>query len=125
MAVPSIRFFLDLIEAAQAPWGVSKTSLFDQSVQVMLPKVPDLRERLQRFIDLKLPNPLDPNAKAGKHDRPFTNILVGFWHCHLAPDAILVYRLANRSIQLVLVCQHADIEGKRLMQTAKRLAAVA
>jgi mRNA-degrading endonuclease YafQ of YafQ-DinJ toxin-antitoxin module len=119
-----IRSIIDLIEAAQAPWTISKTPAFDASIQVMLPKVHDLRERLQRFIDIKLPNPLAATARAGKNDRPFTALLVGFWHCHLAPDAILIYRLANHSIQLILVCQHADIEGKRLQQMGKRLAYV-
>lgn len=120
-----IRALIDLIEAVQAPWGVSKTPLFDPSMQTMLPKVPDLRDRLQRFINIKLPNPIDPHAKAGKHDRPFTHVLVGFWHTHLAPDAILIYRLINRTIQLVAVCQHADIEGRRLEQMAKKLTVAA
>jgi mRNA-degrading endonuclease YafQ of YafQ-DinJ toxin-antitoxin module len=117
----ALRAYIDLIEAAQQPWGISRTPLFDESFQRLRTKYPDLGERLQRFIDIKLPDPI--TARAGKHDRPFTAMLVGFWHCHLAPDAILIYRLANRSIQLVLVCQHADIEGKRLRQTARKLGA--
>ena len=121
---PSLRYFIDLIEAADTPWGVSKTPAFDPSFNAMLPKVPDLDERLARFLNIKLPNPLSPTAKAGKNDRPFTVPLQPFWHAHLAPDAILIYRLLNRTIQLVLVCQHADIEGKRMKLMAKRLATV-
>jgi mRNA-degrading endonuclease YafQ of YafQ-DinJ toxin-antitoxin module len=122
MAEPTIRAYLALIEAAQAPWGISRTDLFDTSFQAMLTKVPDLRERLTRFTAIKLPNPLSATAQAGKHDRPFTAVLVGFWHCHLAADLILIYRLHNRCVQLVLLCQHADIEGKRAKAMAKKLA---
>jgi mRNA-degrading endonuclease YafQ of YafQ-DinJ toxin-antitoxin module len=122
MAEPTIRAYLALIEAAQAAWGVSRTDLFDTSLQAMLMKVPDVRERLTRFIGIKLPNPLSNTALAGKHDRPFTGPLVGFWHCHLAADLILIYRLQDRCVQLVLLCQHADIEGKRAKTIAKKLA---
>jgi mRNA-degrading endonuclease YafQ of YafQ-DinJ toxin-antitoxin module len=122
MAGSALRYLIDLIEAAQAPWGISKTTLFDDSLQTMLARVPDLRDRLKRFIAIKLPNPLSPHALAGKHDRPFTAVLVGFWHCHLAADAILIYRLDRHTVQLVMLCQHAEIEGKRQKSVAKRLA---
>jgi mRNA-degrading endonuclease YafQ of YafQ-DinJ toxin-antitoxin module len=124
MAGAILRHYIDLIEAVTAPWGVSYSDLFQASLITMLPKVPDLPDRLKRFISIKLPNPMDRNALVGKHDRPFTGPLVGFWHCHLAPDAILIYRLQNRSVQLVAICQHADIEGKRAKTMAKRLATV-
>jgi hypothetical protein len=40
----------------------------------------------------------------------------------LAADAILIYRLKDRAIQLITICQHVDIEGKRLKVMAKKLA---
>ena len=118
-----IRQWLDLIEAIQTPWGISKSSLFDASVTEMTARVPDLAAKVKRFIDIKLPNPLNRDALVGKHDRPFTGAMVGYWHCHVATDAILIYRLENRSVQLCLVCQHKDLEGKRLGVTVKRLRA--
>jgi len=106
---------------AAAPWGITKTAFFDESFAAMLTKVPDLRDRLKKFIEVKSPNPM--MNRFGKHDSPFTNDqLRGILHCHLAPDVILLYRLTNRTIQLMMVCQHADIEGKRLKQTIRRLA---
>ena len=122
MAGPSIRHWLNLVLEALQPWGVSKTDLFDQSLREMAAKVPDLRDRLKRFIDIKLPNPLSRDALVGKHDRPFTALLVGYWHCHLSRDAILIYRLQDRCVQLVMICQHSDIEGKRLVATARKVA---
>ena len=123
MLVPTFRFLIDLLEA-EAPWGVSKSSLFDASFSAMLPRVSDLRQRLARFLDIKLPNPLSPTARVGKSDSPLKPPFQGLWHCHLAPDVILIYRLINRSIQLMLICQHADIEGKRMKVTARTLANV-
>lgn len=89
----------------------------------MMARVPDLDTKLARFLAIKLPNPLSRDALFGKHDRPFTGPLVGYWHCHMAADAILIYRLRDRSVQLMLICQHGEIEGKRLKATARRLAA--
>jgi mRNA-degrading endonuclease YafQ of YafQ-DinJ toxin-antitoxin module len=126
MLGPTLRFLIDLIEAAEAPpWGVTKSPLFDASFSAMLPKAPDLPERLARFLDIKLPNPLSPTARAGKADSALKPPFQGLWHCHLAPDVILIYRLVNRSIQLMLICQHADIEGKRMKATARTLAQAA
>ncbi len=123
MALQSLRHYIDLIEDVQAgPWGITKTALFDETFSSMLTKVPDLRERLKKFIEVKSPNPM--MNRYGKNDGPFTHSqLRGILHCHLAPDAILLYRLLNRTIQLMMVCQHADIEGRRLKQTIRRLAA--
>jgi mRNA-degrading endonuclease YafQ of YafQ-DinJ toxin-antitoxin module len=121
MAGSAIRYYLDLIEAAQSPWGISRTNLFDTSLKAMLAKVPDLRDRLKRFIDIKIPNPIGSQALVGKHDRPFTAELAGFWHCHLAKDLILIYRLHARSVQLVLLCQHAEIEGRHLQTMSRKL----
>lgn len=61
----------------------------------------------------------------GKHDGPMSGPLSHFLHCHLRDDAILIYKLKNRSIYLVCVVQHADIEGKRLKLTAKRVSGFA
>jgi mRNA-degrading endonuclease YafQ of YafQ-DinJ toxin-antitoxin module len=119
-----IRTWLDLIEAIQNPWTIDPTDLFNESFRAMLTRVPDLRDRLKRFADIKLPNPISRDALVGKHDRPFTGLLVGYWHCHLAPDAVLIYRLKNHAVQLLLVCQHQDIEGKRAKAVLKTLANV-
>lgn len=120
MAQRSLRRFIDLIENQQ-PWGITRTAIFDESLRDNLKEYPDLKERLLRFIEQKSPNPLQ--TRYGKHDRPFTGPLVGFAHCHLRPDAILIYTLANRCINLIMMCSHSEIEGKRMKSTRKKLSA--
>lgn len=107
----------DLLEAVE--WGVSKSPIFEQSLKNNLKTFPDLKEKLAKFIDVKLPNPL--STKYGKHDRPMTGELVGFWHCHLRDDAVLIYTLKNRNINLIYIATHAELEGKRLRRTGKKL----
>ena len=115
-----IRRWLDLIEAVQAAWGIARGPQFEASLRQMMARVPDLPERLARFTSIKLPNPLSRDAVVGKNDAALT-LLPGYWHCHLAPDAILIYRLRNRAVELVLICQHDDIQGKRIRHIARVL----
>lgn len=115
-----IRHYIDLIEAAQRPWNIERSPLFDESLASMRAVFPDIKDKLQKFIAVKLEDPL--STRYGKHDRPMTGILVGFWHCHLRDDAILIYNLKNRNVQLVYLCPHSEIEGKHERRTAKRLA---
>jgi hypothetical protein len=59
-----------LVEAPQQPWGVSRTDIFEASLKALLPTFADLAEKLVKFIDVKLQNPL--TMKYGKHDSPMT-----------------------------------------------------
>jgi len=127
VAFLSLRHFINLIEAAgkkggqpQKPWGIFHSSIFDSSMMEHLRVFPDLGEKLAKFIEVKLDNPLV--NKYGKHDRPMTGPLVGFWHCHLRDDAILIYNFKDRDIQLVCIVSHAEIEGKRTKAVVKRIA---
>lgn len=122
MAGTSLRNLINICEGkTNAPWGVTVSSMFAQSVLDTRKIFPDIEERIKKFVAVKQPNPIDPNNRYGKHDRQFTGPLVGFWHCHLRDDAILIYKLANHSIFLVAVVSHADIEGKRAQKMAKKL----
>lgn len=122
MACEPLRHFINLVEAAQAPWGVSQSPIFDATLTDHERVFPDLSEKLAKFISVKLPNPLAPTARYGKHDSPMTGPLVGFFHCHLRDDAILIYRLRNRTVFLVAIVAHSEIEGKRAKLTGKKLA---
>jgi mRNA-degrading endonuclease YafQ of YafQ-DinJ toxin-antitoxin module len=122
MAREGLRSLIDLIEAAQAPWGMSQSPIFAASLKEHERVFPDLKEKIAKFTGVKLPNPLGPQAKYGKHDSPMTGPLVGFWHCHLRDDAILIYNFANRCVNLVVIVSHAEIEGKRAKLTGKRIA---
>ncbi len=123
MAGDALSRFRAIVEAAQAAWQISQSPIFAPSLVEHLRVFPDLKEKLAKFTQVKLPNPLEPGARYGKHDGPFTGPLVGFFHCHLRDDAILIYRLVNRCVHLIAIVSHAEIEGKRHKQTAKRLAA--
>lgn len=127
MALLSLRYFIDLIEGkkhgaenASEPWKIVYAPIFQESLVERMRVFPDIREKLAKFIEVKLADPL--SARYGKHDGPMTAMLTGFMHCHLRDDAILIYNRKNRVFELVAIVPHADIEGKRLKQTAKRLA---
>lgn len=122
MAGETLRGFIDICEGkTSAPWGVSVSPMFAETVLQTRKIFPDIEERIKKFVAVKTPNPIDPNNRYGKHDRQFTGPLVGFWHCHLRDDAILIYKLANHAIFLIAVVSHADIEGKRAQKMAKKL----
>jgi mRNA-degrading endonuclease YafQ of YafQ-DinJ toxin-antitoxin module len=100
-------------------WQVGRSEIFDDSLTRMSVVFPDLSDKLDKFLDAKAIDPLQ--NRYGKHDRRLTGDLAGFWHCHLRDDAVLIYSLANRTMSLVYVAAHAEIEGKRLKSTASRL----
>lgn len=125
-----LRHYLDLVESespwngelfeSKTPWGVSRSPIFDESLRANTRVFKDLPDRVAKFIEFKCNDPI--NSKYGKHDRPLTGELVGFWHCHLRDDAVLIYNLLNRCVNLVYIAPHAEIEGKRLKMTGARLA---
>jgi len=84
---------------------------------------PDLREKLRKFLDTKIADPIQ--SKYGKHDRRMRGDLSGFHHCHLRDDAVLIYEITAKALKLVYVSAHAEIEGKRLKITARRLHQIA
>lgn len=100
-------------------WSFSYSSLFDQSLKDNIRVFPDLPAKIAKFIETKKDNPL--SARFGKHDSIMTGPLGRLWHCHLRDDAVLIYALRGRTIHLIVVVSHSDIEGKRLKATATRL----
>jgi mRNA-degrading endonuclease YafQ of YafQ-DinJ toxin-antitoxin module len=127
-ALHSLRHYIDIVsglfEAKQkqrddSPWGVSYTPLFAPSLLHHQKKFRDLSDKVEKFIDLKTPNPMA--NKYGKHDSPFTGPLVGFFHTHLRDDAILIYNLQNRCVNLIMIVNHAEIEGKFAKRTAAKI----
>lgn len=127
-----IRKYLDIVaesitEAKPQPapqFGVVVGSLFEESMKRNEVIFPDLREKLQKFIAVKKGDPL--NGKYGKHDSPFARgtPLAGFSHCHLRDDAILIYTMKNRNINLLYVCAHAELDSaKKAQKLANKLAA--
>ena len=112
-----------VIEGSKSVWTVERSELFDDSLNRAATVFSDLRDKLDKFLVIKIDDPIQ--NRYGKHDRRMTGDLAGFWHCHLRDDAVLIYQLSGKTMTLVYIAPHAEIEGKRLKQTAKRLHAIA
>ena len=108
---------------ANAEFGVVEGKHFAASLTKAEKIFPDLKEKLKKFLEVKKSDPL--RGRYGKHDGPFATgtPLAGYMHCHLRDDAILIYTMKNRNINLLLICSHAEIEGKRIKQVSALLAA--
>ncbi len=120
-----MRNMMEIVEGRVAdtrPWAIERVPLFKETHDKARTVFPDIDSKLEKFIDLKLPNPIDPSRRFGKHDSPFSALLKGFWHCHLRDDAVLIYKLQDRKIKLIAVVPHADMERSRLRLLAKKLA---
>lgn len=104
-------------------WKIVTSDIFAQSVSDTRRTFPDIDEKLKKFVDTKLRDPLDPSNRYGKHDRPMTAAMSGFLHCHLRDDAVLIYTLSKSNVNLIAIVTHSELEGKRLHKTAKRLRA--
>lgn len=112
-----------VIQGSKSAWAVERSELFDDSFGRAAVVFTDLNDKLEKFLKIKSDDPIQ--NRYGKHDRRMTGDLAGFWHCHLRDDAVLIYQLSGKTMTLVYIAPHAEIEGKRLKQTAKRLHAIA
>jgi mRNA-degrading endonuclease YafQ of YafQ-DinJ toxin-antitoxin module len=102
-------------------WPMIKSPVFQESLDRNAIIFPDLHEKLERFAEVKSDDPL--RNRYGKHDSPMNGRLKGFYHAHLRDDAILIYKLKDKAVNLVYVCPHSEIEGKRCGKTAEKLSA--
>jgi mRNA-degrading endonuclease YafQ of YafQ-DinJ toxin-antitoxin module len=100
-------------------WAIVKSAIFDESLARMKITFHDLSEKLDKFTQTKISDPIW--RKYGKHDRRLTGKLTGLHHCHLRDDAVLIYRLGQKCIMLICILPHSEIEGRRLALTADRL----
>jgi mRNA-degrading endonuclease YafQ of YafQ-DinJ toxin-antitoxin module len=106
-------------EKREVLWDVSEG--FKDSYKKYLKQFPHIKTAMAEFNHCKRAIPqqqLPGKMKDHKLDGP----LQGIMDCHLADDVILLYRpLANGAIKLLLVCDHADIKGKRATITRNRI----
>lgn len=101
-------------------WSIREAVGFRDSLIRNAKIFPDLPEKLAKFIEVKACDPL--HGRYGKHDKRMTGPLSGFYNCHLKDDAVLIYKVKDRTIVLIYVAAHAELEGRRLANTARRLA---
>jgi mRNA-degrading endonuclease YafQ of YafQ-DinJ toxin-antitoxin module len=95
-------------------WG----KLFVKSYIEMKTKYPNLDKKYDEFIKIKSANIRD---NYGTHDYALVGILAGFKHCHLAPDAILIYRVKDKTVEMLFMCQHDDMKQKNAKRLANKL----
>lgn len=55
-------------------------------------------------------------------DHTLSGPLNGIRECHLEGDVLLLYTHKNDLVKLLLVCQHADLQGSRGKTLKKRIA---
>lgn len=103
--------------ATEFRWGRS----FEASYLDKRKTYPDLDARYEAFVSLKSHNIMTP---FGKNDYPFglgTGMtLAGYMHCHLKPDALLIYRRDGSVITMVYVATHREIRDKNAAVTVKK-----
>jgi mRNA-degrading endonuclease YafQ of YafQ-DinJ toxin-antitoxin module len=106
-------------EKRELKWEVAVG--FKQSYQKYLKVYPHIKAAMTEFNRSKRATP--PQQLPGKmNDHKLDGPLKGYMDCHLDDDVILIYKpLANGAIKLLLVCDHADIKGKRASVTVQRL----
>ena len=106
-------------EKREIKWEVREG--FRQSYKKYLRDNPQIKEAMAEFNRCKRLNP--PQRLPGKmSDHKLDGPLKGYMDCHLADDVILIYKpLADGAIALLLVCEHADIRGKRQAATLRRI----
>lgn len=82
---------------------------------------PGMDAKYDEFVRVKS---ADINARFGSKDYPFNSKgnanLAGYMHCHLAGDALLIYRRDGNSIVMVYVATHREINEKNAKTTVKK-----
>lgn len=106
-------------EKREVKWEVAEG--FKLSYKKYLKIYPGIKDAMAEFNRCKRAKP--PQQLPGKmKDHKLDGPLKGYMDCHLADDVILLYKsLPNGAIKLLLVCEHADIKGKRAGTTLRRL----
>jgi addiction module RelE/StbE family toxin len=106
-------------EKREVEWEIKDG--FKQSYKKYLKTNPEIKDAMKDFNHCKRASP--PQQLPGKmKDHKLDGPLKGFMDCHLADDVILIYKpIANGAVSLRLVCEHADIKGKRAAVTVGRL----
>jgi mRNA-degrading endonuclease YafQ of YafQ-DinJ toxin-antitoxin module len=72
---------------------------------------------LRDFIKAKEQRPPEKFANEHKLNPPFE----GLSECHLAGDSCLVFKDKGDTVQLLLVCNHDELRGKKAKALAKKL----
>ena len=62
------------------------------------------------------PTPLPVHFK----DHALKGKLKGLRECHLAHEILLIYTHENDTLELLLVCDHRDLDGAKVQKAAKR-----
>ena len=96
-----------------------RTQLFIESFHEHYRYTASIEERLRDFIKAKEQRPPDKFANEHPLNPPFD----GLRECHLAGDSCLVFKDKGDIVQLLCICTHDELRGKKAKALAKRLKA--
>jgi addiction module RelE/StbE family toxin len=85
---------------------------FKDRYDAFLEEDPDIDEMMQAFLKSKGKIPPD-RLPAKMMDHKLDGKLKGIKECHLAGDILLVYTHENDVIELIDVCRHEGLKGKK------------
>lgn len=90
------------------PLSIRQSSRFRRDVKRLLRQGAELA-RLEAVVETLV-------AQAVLHERYRDHALIGNWkgyrECHIEPDWLLIYRIANDELQLVRTGSHAELFGR-------------
>jgi addiction module RelE/StbE family toxin len=96
---------------------------FKGQYRTYLAKFPEIAETIKTFNENK--RKLPPEALPGKmRDHVLKGPLAGIRECHLAPDVLLLYTHEDDVVNMLYVCEHNDLYGKRQRQLASQVARI-
>lgn len=78
---------------------------FRQVYRSYVTQYPGVKRTIQVFNELKRKNPPQP-LPSGMKDHPLTGKWKGYRECHLAPNALLIYKQEGNNITLINIVGH-------------------
>jgi addiction module RelE/StbE family toxin len=92
---------------------------FKERYSAFLAEDPSIEDTMKEFRDQKAKIP-PGRLPAKMRDHKLDGKLKGIMECHLAGDILLVYKHENDVVDLLDVCQHAGLKGKKGKALKKR-----
>jgi addiction module RelE/StbE family toxin len=85
---------------------------FDKILTKFCKKHPGVAAAYGQFLMAKLKRPPEP-LKRSMRDHKLSGPLNGFWECHLAGDACLLYTDRGDVVTVIAIVDHDDMEGPK------------
>jgi addiction module RelE/StbE family toxin len=93
---------------------------FKERYEAFLKEDPSIEDSMKEFRDRKAEIPPGRLPEKMK-DHKLDGKLKGIKECHLAADILLVYTHENDAVDLLDVCRHSGLKGKKGKALSKRV----